>query len=69
MAQVYPILLEKAQFVLELSNIMGRTVYQPMVMGQPLRIQEIKITGKVLLITLLKDADEARSADEMEVDL
>ncbi len=67
MARVYPILLEKAQFVLELSNIMGRTVYQPMVMGQLLRIQEIKITGKVLLITLLKDADEARSADEMEV--
>jgi hypothetical protein len=67
MAQVYPILLEKAQFVLEHSDIIDRTVYQPIVISQPLRIQEIEITGKILSITLLKDADKARSADNIEV--
>jgi hypothetical protein len=65
MAQVYPILLETAPFLKPICEIIDETIYQPLKIGQPLKVKAIKTTGNNLLNSLNKAIKEA---DEMEVD-
>ena len=65
MAQVYPILLKTASFLKPICEIIDETIYQPLAIGQPLKVRAIKTTGNNLLNSLNKAIEEAA---EMEVD-
>lgn len=73
LAEVYPILNQKAPVLRELCQIVDNIIYRPLIIGQPLGVQEIKTTGKIFIDSLLKDtkeleAVEVENADMMEVD-
>jgi hypothetical protein len=69
LAEVYPILNQKAPVLRELCQIVDNIIYQPLTIGQPLRVREIKTAGKIFMDSLLKDAKELEAAEVENADM
>jgi len=69
LAKIYPILNEKAFVLQELCQIVDNIIYQSLIIGQPLKIREIKTAGKIFMDSLLKDAKELETAEAENVDM
>ena len=69
LAKVYPILNKKTPVLQELCQIVDNIIYQLLIIGQPLKVREIKTAGKIFMDSLLKNAKELEAVKTENVNI